>query len=105
MADISVSEGESHVLASVGDRILTRLEEPGASGYQWFTEVTGDAVVADRDWSETATPPLEPAPGQAVVRLVELRAVSVGSADVRLELRRPWEDEALRQVVFRVTVR
>jgi predicted secreted protein len=108
MADISVSEGESSVSASVGDRILTRLEEPGATGYQWTAEVTGDAVLLDRDSRDSTETPRDAAPeispGQAVAHLVEFLAVAVGSAEVCLELRRPWEHEALRRVVFRVTV-
>ncbi len=47
MAEVLVHEGESQVEAAVGDTVIVHLVEPGATGFQWVTEIEGDAVVEE----------------------------------------------------------
>ncbi len=104
MAEIHVHEGESRVIATMGDSIVVRLVEPGATGYQWTTEIIGSAVV--EEFSSVQMPDgVEAAPGRSSDRTVGLRAVTPGTAEVRLALRRVWEDvEPIEQIRFRVDV-
>jgi predicted secreted protein len=105
MAEIRVTEGESQVTTAVGDSVVVRLVEPGSTGFQWTTQVEGDAVV--EDFSTLHGPDGgDPAPGRAGSRLVGLKAVNPGSADVTFSLRRVWEDvEPVEQLQLHVDVR
>jgi predicted secreted protein len=103
MVEIHVPEGESQVTAAVGDTLIISLVEPGATGFQWTTRAEGDAVV--EDFSQ-AHAPTDAAPGRAVSRLIGLKAVAPGSADVTFSLRREWEDaDPVEQLQLRVDVR
>ena len=79
MAEVHVHAGESQVEAVVGDTVVVQLVEPGATGYQWVTEIEGDAVV---EAFSTVQVPEGVAPGQAATRTVGFTAVREGLADV-----------------------
>ena len=102
MAEVHVHEGESQVDAVVGDTVVVQLVEPGATGFQWVTEIDGDAV---EEAFSTVQVPEGVAPGQAATRTVGLSAVRAGRSDVRLELRRVWEvADAVERVQLAVLV-
>ncbi|HYN75081.1 MAG TPA: protease inhibitor I42 family protein [Candidatus Limnocylindria bacterium] len=89
MTEIHVQQGESSVAVSVGDLVVVRLVEPGATGYQWATDLVGDPVV--EEFSRLQVEGADPAPGRSAARLVGLRAVGPGRAQVVFSLRRAWE--------------
>lgn len=92
MSTINLTEGTTEISAVLGDTVVVRLTEPGATGYQWSTEIDGEAVVEAYSTLQVAEDgPV--APGAGAVRIVGLRAEHPGACDVRFELRRPWERE------------
>lgn len=93
MAEIHVPDGDSHVTVAVGDSVVVRLVEPRANDFQWTTQVDGVAVVEDHSTVHAPrVAAVEVPPGQSDWRLVALKAVDAGPADVTFSLRRVWED-------------
>ena len=87
-------------LARVGDLLELHLVGNAGTGHLWevtalpacLTEVGDEALVG------SATP------GAASLRVFTLRADAVGSGELTLALKRPWEDAPLRTATWAVSV-
>ncbi len=100
--DVHVGEGDDAVDATVGDSVIIALPENGTTGYQWSVEPAGDKVVVE---TNTFLPPEDAAPGAAGRRVVTLRAISAGTANVGLRLQRAWETAATERREVAINVR
>ena len=98
--------GEHHLPLRIADEIVVRLSEIPSSGCAWeldsATNLSGlelvDQVIAADDDDDDLY-------GGAAVRELYLRAVEPGPAELRLALRRPWQQGApLQSVTVRVDV-
>lgn len=102
MADIEVAGASgSCVKASLSDRIVVRLPENGATGYEWVVTEVGAAL--DVASSELVLPD-ELAPGAAGQRIVTVRPRGTGRARLVMQLRRAWESEPIEQFELEVDV-
>jgi predicted secreted protein len=90
VSTINVTDDMAEVSASVGDTIVVRLVEPGATGYQWSILIDGDSAVEGYSTLQVSEDgPV--APGAGAVRVVGLRAEHPGPCEVLFALSRPWE--------------
>ena len=78
-----------------GDVVGIRLEELGATGYEWeLGQLDTKAVTLERN---EFVPPSERIPGAPGTRKVDLRARAAGTAAIQLRYRRQWETQAAAQ--------
>lgn len=101
MAEFEVRRDGDVVAAAVGDLVVVRVPENGGTGYQWSVAEVGAPLRIDGQRWESAGSAL---PGAGGERVIELRAVAPGVADVRLGLRRVWEPDPVRSFSVRVEV-
>lgn len=101
--------------AQVGDSLEIRLPRPGATGYQWYVADAPSSVVAGSSWGTSADAPAggpsedgdpldRPLPGAGGTAVLELVAASPGEGQLRLELRRAWEDEPADDLVIDLVI-
>ena len=102
MAQVTIDEHNAgqRVQAQVDDRIDLVLPENPTTGFQWQLDQPGDVLAVE---SSEFEPPNDLRPGAGGQRHVVLRALSAGTATVRLRLQRAWESRA--ESTFEVDVR
>lgn len=101
MTDHEVDQSGAHVTVAPGDRVVIRVEENAATGYQWSaTSVSGPL----EQEAHELIPPEDAAPGAAGRRRVVFRALERGQGAVELSLQRPWEGGGPPAAHFRVEV-
>ncbi len=88
------------VLARLGDLLEVHVVENAGTGHLWEVARLPAGMVEVDVESLTGSA----APGAASLRVFTVRADAAGRGQLRLELRRPWEDEPLRAVTWAVTV-
>ena len=94
------------VVLRVGEAHRVVLEGYGSAGFQWTHEVGGTPGTLEIKVTSVALPPDEPMTSNAVQECT-ITALEPGSASIRFELRRPWEDKAkqpLRAKLINITV-
>lgn len=83
-----------------GDSILIRLEENPTTGYIWEVDVANDQIIYLKDSNfSTAN---DTVIGGGGIRIFTFTAQSPGTGEVKLELRREWEEKAIDH--FGVTI-
>jgi inhibitor of cysteine peptidase len=86
---ISTADNGKQLAIRVGDELLVELPENPTTGYRWQLNSSGDAsLTLDRDEFEL---PTNSTAGSGGTRHISLRASSTGHSQLRLELRRAWE--------------
>ena len=75
---------------SRSDRVVIRLAENAGTGYRWSVTGLGDGLEVA---SDQLTRPGQAAPGAAGERVLLLRPLKPGRAQVSLCLKREWEPE------------
>jgi predicted secreted protein len=99
--DIEVRENAASVVASPGDRVVIHVPENASTGYQWVVEELTAPLQVES--SELATS-RGLAPGEAVERVVKLRATERGEGRLVLVLNRAWERDTPPEDRFSVSV-
>ena len=72
-----------------GEKLVVELEEHGTTGYEWHATAEPAEVVAVT--SSEFVPPASSAAGAAGRRRIVVTGSRPGTAELELELRRPWE--------------
>lgn len=96
MTEIAISERESGrvVNANRGDQIVIELTENPTTGFRWQLAYVNDSILRlDSDGNQST---VGSAIGGAGLRVFRFSAIGLGSTDVRLELKRPWEAQPPR---------
>jgi Zn-dependent peptidase ImmA (M78 family)/predicted secreted protein len=98
------TDTERDLPVRVNDEIVLRLPEIPSSGYVWTLHRIQFASLEVVDEVTEAVDDEGDRHGGSAIRRVHLRAISPGVDDIAVVLRRPWEDEPVRQVVVHVHV-
>ena len=99
---IGAADGGLVVQVAVGDELLLDLEANPSTGYSWVDEsVASAAVVAVGEPEFIAQSDLI---GAAGIMRCRFEAVDVGTAELILAYRRPWETDVEPERWFTVTV-
>jgi Zn-dependent peptidase ImmA (M78 family)/predicted secreted protein len=92
------------IISRLRDEIHVRLPETPSTGYVWdLVDLAGGLVEVVEDRFETGDPDAELI-GADGVRHLWLRVTNPGSASLRLELRRPWQDGVPAVRTFQATL-
>ena len=102
-------EDGQRIEMSPGDSLELRLNQPGATGFRWITQVVPPGVVAHRAGTETPGGESGAAvaggpPGADRTAVIELVASAAGEGELTLALARPWEDEPARTLAVTLAV-
>jgi tellurite resistance protein TerC len=100
-AGIEAGPSGSTVSVSRSDRIVVRLPENASTGYQWSIVSLGDSLEIE---SNEMGLPGRGAPGAAGERVLLLRPIKSGRAQVSLQLKREREPEAIDRFELEVNV-
>jgi inhibitor of cysteine peptidase len=90
VSDIEAGASGATVAVSLSDRVVVRLPENASTGYRWSVTGLGDGLELV---SDQLTLPGQAAPGAAGERVLLLRPLKPGRAQVSLILKREWEPE------------
>jgi hypothetical protein len=95
----------------VGDRHQLYLGGLGSAGYGWETVTTGEEGIVQLALESLPPPALSPSGGLpprsfSVEQVLIVEAQAPGNTEVRVRLRRPWEQDtpALREVHLEISV-
>ncbi len=80
------------VMVRVGDVLVVRLDSNPSTGYGWAWDEAAAAGVLAQD-GEPSTSGVVPVPGSGGVQTWRFHAVKTGTAELRLDYRRPWEKD------------
>jgi predicted secreted protein len=86
----------------VGAELVIRLQENPGGGYRWEIERSDDDVLTVED--DRYTPSSASGVGGGGERTLRLKAERMGMAHLRLENRRPWQEEPARELEIHVRV-
>ena len=101
MADIEAGASGTTVTISLSDRVVVRLAENASTGYRWSVTGLGDGLEVA---SDRLTLPGQAAPGAGGERVLLLRPLKPGRAQVSLHLKREWEPEPVDRFELGVDV-
>jgi inhibitor of cysteine peptidase len=100
--NLTYSDSGRSFEVSSGDLVQVRLQEHGATGYQWaISEMDPDILELEHD---DYVPPGETVLGAPGERVLTFRAKARGSAQIALKNWREWEGDSSIHDRFGVTV-
>ena len=93
--------GDRDIAATMGERFVIALEANPATGYQWAADFETDRLrLVDRSVRPASAS--QAPPGAPKTEEFTFEALAAGETSIRLEYRRPWEDEPAEVLDFRV---
>jgi len=97
---ITLDERDSgrRIEASVGDVISVRLHENPTTGYRWAVETSAGLELTENSFQNSGVA------GAAGFRLVQLRIIGRGTAELRLKHWREWQGDTSAIDRFVVTI-
>jgi inhibitor of cysteine peptidase len=102
MIQIDRSYNDREVTLTIGEVVEISLAENPTTGFRWELRVKPEPSCSlIKDWSESATGP----PGKGGTHRWQFQAVRPGTGEIKLEYRRPWEQEAAPRHSFNLRVR
>jgi inhibitor of cysteine peptidase len=101
MMKIDRSYNEREVTLDMGEVVEISLAENPTTGFRWELRVKPEpACSLVKSWFEPAAGP----PGKGGTHRWQFQAVRPGSAEIKLEYRRPWEQETCPGQTFKLRV-
>ncbi len=87
-----------------GKEFVVNLESNPTTGYSWLEshdEAIIELVEKTYEQDETKTPMV----GVGGIQTFNFKALKPGTTEIKFSYQRPWENEAIKQMVFKVTVK
>jgi inhibitor of cysteine peptidase len=102
MMQVDRSYNEREVTLAIGEGMEISLAENRTTGFHWELRVKPEpACSLVKSWFEPATGP----PGKGGTHRWQFQAVRSGTGEIKLEYRRPWEQETPPGQTFKLSVR
>ncbi len=91
--------------AEVGDTITLRLPANPSTGYLWIGSVPDMGVLREVENRYETPEEMRGKTGVPVVKIYSFAVVGPGEAGIKMEYRRPWEQERAPKATFDVLIR